>query len=110
MRLVHLSFVFVSLVVLCSAPVAEASGGIGVEIYYYNYGATWPSGQEIEDCYGWEYESGDRTPHHGELKVVITTICSTYDESIQWWRYQENCVGGDWYMISSPYWSNDLVC
>ena len=30
----RLTLVFVSLAVLCSAPVAQASGGMGVETYY----------------------------------------------------------------------------
>lgn len=98
-----------------ATPHANALPAYQIEIYYFNHGSEGPDGEVMQiSCGGWSWTSGDTTPDHGGLKVVITTDCRTYEETIEWHRWDDSrsaCNGTPyWHWIAEPYYDNALAC
>lgn len=106
---------------MLSPPMTPRAGALPayqVEILYYNYGSDLPDGDTMQiSCGGWSWTSGDTTPDHGGLKLVITTDCRTYAETQEWYRWDDcyaECSppypGAHYHLIGEPYYDNALCC
>lgn len=96
------------------APRAEALPQYQIETYYYNYGSNlqYFDGSEISTCGGYSWQWGDRTPHDGELKHIVTMECQTYDITEEWYRYYDlGCGYTGWEWIPYPvYYYSPAIC